>query len=357
VATALVIGSTGYIGSRLIAQLVRDGHDVIATARDVGKLERFDFASSVRGIQLDAHDAASCRQSFTEATAAAGRVDVVYYLIHSIGDDDFAVEDLQAARNVIAAASAAGAGRVVYLGGFVPDGEELSDHLESRADVGDALSRSPVDLVWLRAAVILGAGSTSYELVRYLAERLPVVPMPRWMRHIVAPIAVDDVLRYLVAAADPAVLPRGSYDISNGETLTYADVIKRYAQVRGLHRAWLDVRWVRPGLAAPVVARLTPIPGDLVADLVQSLANSMSSDDHRIRRYVPDPPDGLTSLTDAIERAALEPSFVPAGVLATADPLQLTDTDPDWAGGDAFRRGRGPAGPRVQPPVPDNSAS
>ena len=330
--TALVVGSSGYVGSRLIAPLTRAGLDVVATARDVAKLDRFDFPNSVRRVPLDAGSTESCRAAFAEA----GHIDVAYYLIHSIGEDDFAERDLRDARTFIAAAEQAGVGRVVYLGGFVPAGEDLSEHLDSRADVGEALSRTTVELVWLRAAVILGAGSTSYELVRYLAERIAVVPMPSWMQHAVAPIAIDDVLRYLVAAAGP--LPAGSYDISNGERLTYADVIRRYAEVQGLRRLWLPMPGVSPKLAGPVVAELTPIPKDLVVDLVASLMNTMDADESRIRELVPDPPGGLTTLDAAIERAAIDDGFEARGVCATDDPLQLTDTDPEWAGGDAYRK-------------------
>ena len=335
--TALVAGSSGYVGSRLIPALERAGHRVVATARDAGSLDRFDFPDTVQRVDLDANDAESCRAAF----AAAGQVDVAYYLIHSIGGDDFADRDQDAAQTFIDAAARAGVTRVVYLGGFVPQGEELSEHLDSRADVGDALDETSVDLVWLRAAVILGAGSTSYELVRYLAERLPVLPLPIWMRHPVAPIAVDDVLRYLVASADTARVPAGHYDIFNGETMTYADLIKTYAAANGRRRWWVRLRGISPGFAAPVVSRLTPIPQALVADLVESLANTMSSQDTSIREHVPDPEGGLTTLAEAIDRACIEPGFVPHGVYATTDPLRLTDSDPDWAGGDEFRETHG----------------
>ena len=331
--TALVAGSSGYVGSRLVAALVRGGIDVVATARDAKKLSRFDFPETVQRLSLDVGDADGPARAFEEA----GPVDVAYYLIHSIGDADYADRDVRDATTFIAAAAAAGVTRVVYLGGFVPKGEELSEHLESRADVGTALGSTSVELVWLRAAIILGSGSTSYELLRYLAERVPVVPMPAWMQNDVSPIAVDDVLRYLVAAAAPGLLPAGSYDVSSGEVLTYADVIRRYAAATGLHRFWLPLPGISPAIAGPIVAELTPIPRDLVIDLVQSLANSMGSDDARIRRIVADPPAGLTTLEAAIARAAVPQGFVARGVCATEDPLQLTTTDPRWAVGDGYR--------------------
>ena len=329
---AVVVGSSGYVGSRLVAALVREDHEVVATARDVKKLGKFDFPEGVRHLPLDVSDADSCRDAF----AAAGPVDVAYYLVHSIGDANFAERDLQDARNFAAAAEVAGVGRIVYLGGFVPSQEELSEHLQSRAEVGKALGATSVELVWLRAAIVLGAGSTSYELLRYLAERVPVIPLPSWMQHDVVPIAVDDVLRYLVAAAD--TIAPGSYDISNGEKLTYADVIKRYVEANGLTRVWLPMPGIAPSIAGPIIAELTPIPRELVVDLVHSLSNNMGSDDTRIRELVPDPPEGLTTLDEAIVRAAVPKGFVAQGVWATKDPLQLTTTDPKWAGGDDYRR-------------------
>lgn len=334
--TTLVAGSSGYVGARLVAALVAAGHDVVATARDPAKLDGFDWPATVGRLALDVSSAAECDRAFAEA----GRVDVAYYLIHSIGDADFAERDLQDARSFAKAAEGHGVGRIVYLGGFVPGGEQLSEHLSSRADVGRALGETGVPLVWLRAAVILGAGSTSYELIRYLAERVAVVPMPTWIEQRVSPIAIDDVLRYLVAAGDPGLVPAGAYDISNGESLTYADVIKRYAEVNGLRRVWLPLPAVSTTLAAPVVAELTPIPKELVIDLVHSLANSMEAAESRIRSLVADPAGGLTTLDDAIVRAAVGADFVPAGVCASADPLQLTATDPPWAGGDAYRKAR-----------------
>lgn len=331
---ALIIGSSGYVGSRLVAHLAAAGHDVTATARNLDKLARFDFPDSVRPVRMDVTSAQSCRSALDQVP----HVDVAYYLVHSIGGDDFAERDLDSANTFAAAATGAGVARIVYLGGFVPAGEELSEHLESRADVGEALNSTAVDLVWLRAAVILGAGSTSYELIRYLAERLPIIPLPKFMTHPVAPIAVDDVLGYLTAAADPDVVPPGHYDISNGESLTYSDLIRQYAEHQHLRRWWVPLPFISAGLAAPLVSMLTPIPRDMVADLVQSLRNTMDSHDHAIRDLVPDPPAGLTVLSTAIDRASTSEGFKARGVSESPDPLQLTTTDPRWAGGDAYRK-------------------
>lgn len=320
----VVTGASGYIGSRLVVALDRAGLEVVATARDTGKLDAFDWPADVVELPLDVSDAESCRR----ALADAGPVDVAYFLVHSIGEGDFAAQDLDSARHFATAAAEAGVGRIVYLGGFVPHDEHLSEHLESRSEVGDALAGAGVDLVWLRAAVILGGGSTSYELIRHIADRVPVVPLPSWMDHPVSPIAVDDVLHYLVAAADPTRLPAGAYEISNGERPTYAQLIKTYARGAGLRRLWVPFPPVPPKLVATIASWLTPLPRELTADLVMSLPNSMDSHDDRIRGFVPDPPGGLTTSRDALRRARAGRG---GGTVAGPDPLLRVGTDPDWS--------------------------
>ena len=286
--SCLVTGASGYVGSRLVVALAEAGHHVVATARDADKLQTFDWPDGVGRRELDVTDPAS----ISRALASAPEVEVAYFLVHSIGEGDFAQADLDSARSFAAAAGEAGIGRIVYLGGFVPDGEHLSEHLESRADVGDALGADAgVELVWLRAAVILGAGSTSFELVRHIADRYPVIALPTWMNNPMTPIAIDDVLYYLTAAADRLLLPAGAYDISNGERVSYADLLKAYSRSSGLRRAWVPFPPVPPRWVAAIASRLTPLPRELTADLITSLPNTMTSRDHRIRDLVPDPPD------------------------------------------------------------------
>lgn len=337
---ALVTGAGGYVGSRLVSALHRDGVEVVASARDPRRLTPFDWPAEVRTVALDVRDEQSC----TQALHTSGPVDIAYYLVHAIGAESYAETDRLAARTFGAAAGVAGVRRLVYLGGFVPDGESLSEHLDSRAEVGETLQRSGIGTVWLRAAVILGAGSTSYELIRYLADRLPVIPTPAWMRHVVQPIAITDVLGYLLASRDPAAVPAGAYDIAGEETLAYEDLLRTYVDVAGLRRAWLPVRGVTPGLAAPLVSGLTPVPAALVRDLVQSLTNSMGSGRPSIRDLVADPPAGLVGVREGLERAGAvhrRPDGTLPGVHAATDPMQLTATDPTWAGGDRLRQGHG----------------
>lgn len=328
---ALVTGATGYVGSRLVSALRSAGIEVLASARNPGKLSRFDFPDGVQPVELDVLDVDSVRSALRDH----GRIDVAYYLVHAIGEGDFAEDDLEAARTFGREARRADVGRIVYLGGFVPGNEELSEHLDSRRQVGTALTESGVAVVWLRAAVIIGAGSTSYELIRHLADRLPIVPIPRWMRQPVEPIAIDDVLHYLIAAAADQV-PAGSYDITGPDTVSYRDLLGQYVTAAGLHRVLLPVPWVSTGLAGAVIGRIIPLPAPLVTDLIDSLDNTMVGDNRGIRSVVPDPDGGLTRTAEAMARAQVRSDINRGGiegVTATPDPLRLAPTDPSWAGG------------------------
>ncbi|RZT26025.1 uncharacterized protein YbjT (DUF2867 family) [Mycobacterium sp. BK558] len=330
----LVTGATGYIGSRLVTALLADGHDVVAASRDPGRLADFGWHDRVSTVALDAHDEDSARQAFADA----GPVDVVYYLVHGIGQPDFREADNRAAANVAAAAKAAGVRRIVYLGGFVPespDGGPLSEHLTSRAEVAHALQiDGGPDVVWLGAAIVLGAGSTSFEMLRYVADRFLVLPMPEWSANPIDPISIRDVLYYLVAAADETV-PAGSYDIRGPETTTYGDLLRTYARIAGIWRAPVPVYGIDTSLVSMVTGVVLPVPGGLASDLVESLDFPMMATNDGLDGVVPEPPGGRTSVEDAIRAAVTSPRRRPVDKLA--DPHHLADTDPDWAGGDALR--------------------
>ncbi|WP_156734783.1 MULTISPECIES: NAD(P)H-binding protein, partial [unclassified Mycobacterium] len=211
----LVTGATGYVGSRLVTALLADRHHVVAATRKPERLRRFGWFDDVTPVTLDAADPASTRAAFADA----GHVDVVYYLVHAIGQPGFRDADNAAAANLAAAARDAGVRRIVYLGGFVPADEVLSEHLTSRAEVAEALTvPGGAELVWLGAAMIIGAGSTSFEMMRYVGDRFPLLPVPSWMDNPIDPISIRDVLHYLVAAADPGLLPAGAYDIAGPDT-------------------------------------------------------------------------------------------------------------------------------------------
>lgn len=328
----LVTGATGYVGSRLVAALVRDGHDVVVASRNVSRLADFGWFDDVSPVFLDAADPDSVASAF----GVAGSVDVVYYLVHGIGQADFRDADNRAAHNVATAAKDAGVRRIVYLGGFVPDGDVLSEHLASRAEVAEALTvDGGPDVVWLGAAIIIGAGSTSFELLRYVGDRFLLIPMPPWANNGLDPISVRDVIYYLVAAADGERVPAGSYDIRGPETTTYGDLLLTYARLSDKWRAGVPVPNVDMRLVSQVAALFVPVPGGLAADLVESLDFPMTASNNGLRDLVPDPPGGLVTIEEAVQLSLASRRQRPVDHLA--DPHHLADTDPDWAGGDILR--------------------
>lgn len=325
--TAFVTGASGYIGSRLVAALVKDGDDVVVGSRTPTRLTNFDWYDDVRAVRLDVTSADSCAEALS-----SGDIDVAYYLVHAIGESGYRATDLASARHFAEAAKAAGVRRIVYLGGFVPEGEKLSEHLASRAEVGEALTIDGIEVVWLRAAIVVGAGSTSFEMIRYLADRLPVLPLPSWLSKPVQPIAVDDVVHYLVATASSDV-PAGAYDIAGPEILPYKDLVFAYVHAADLHRLGIPTPGIPTKLAALVIGRLIPVPGLLADDLVQSLVNSMTASENRISEFVPEPEGGLTGVDDAMRRSLLG-AATPRGLGKTPDSLRLVDSDAEWTGGD-----------------------
>ncbi len=332
----LVTGATGYVGSRLVTALLANQHQVVAASRNPERLNRFGWFADVAAVTLDASDPVSAQA----ALDAAGPVDVIYYLVHAIGQRDFRDADQVAAANVAAAARDAGVRRIVYLGGFVPADEALSEHLTSRAEVADALTvEDGPELVWLGAAMIIGAGSTSFEMMRYVGDRFPLMPIPDWMANPIDPISIRDVLHYLVAAADAAQVPAGAYDICGPDTTSYRELLQTYARISGRWHAAVPVGGVVDiALASLITGVALPVPPGLAADLVESLDHPMVASVSGLRDRVPDPPGGLLAVDDAIALAsANQANRRPLSVNALADPHHLADTDPAWAGGDALR--------------------
>jgi len=333
---ALVTGATGYIGGRLVPELLRAGFRVRAMARHPDRLQGRDWFEDVEVVQADAQDA-------DQIAAAMDGVDVAYYLIHSLGSGPtFEQRDRSTARAFAVAAREAGVGRIVYLGGMHPESEDLSPHLESRREVGDILLACGVPTVVLQAAVIIGSGSASFEMMRYLTERLPAMVAPKWLDNRIQPIAVRDVLRYLVGAAD---IPRDvsrTFDIGGPDVLTYRQMMQRYAAVAGLPpRVIRTVPVLTPKLASLWVGLVTPVPGGLAKPLVESLIHEVVAKENDIRRYVPDPPEGLLGFDRAVEIALQRVrEFEVATTWSSASPEHAPSDplpeDPDWAGGSLY---------------------
>lgn len=328
----LVTGATGYVGSRLVTALLADGHHVTVASRSPERLGDFGWIDDVTPVLLDAADP----ETISSAFVVAGPIDVVYYLVHGIGQPGYREADNAAAANVARAAKEAGVQRIVYLGGFVPEGDDLSEHLTSRAEVAEALTiDGGPDVVWLGAAIIIGSGSTSFEMLRAVGDRFLLIPMPPWANNPLDPISISDVLYYLVAAADSARVPAGSYDIRGPETTTYGDLLLTYARVSGLWRSGVPVPDVNMELVSQVAALFVPVPRALAADLVQSLDFPMTASNDGLAGLVPEPPGGPVGIEDAIKLSLSGHRRLPVDRLA--DPHHLADTDPAWAGGDVTR--------------------
>ncbi|WP_104529143.1 SDR family oxidoreductase [Blastococcus saxobsidens] len=334
--TCLVTGATGYVGGRLVPELLAAGHRVRVLSRSPERLRDHPWAGDVEVVRADAGDPVAV------AEACRG-VDVVYYLIHALGGGpSFGGADRRTARVMADAARRAGVRRLVHLGALAPEDEELSPHLRSRAEVAEILLGSGVPTVVLRAAVVLGSGSASFEMLRYLTERLPVMVTPRWVHSRIQPIAIRDVLRYLVACAQlPAAVHR-CFDIGGPDVMDYAEMMQRYAHVAELpRRRIVPVPLFSPSLSSHWVGLITPVPAGIARPLVESLRNTVVCAEHDIARYVPDPPGGLLGFDDAVRLAvqrvrdsAVTTRWASASVPgAPSDPLP---TDPDWAGGTLY---------------------
>ncbi|WP_329377397.1 SDR family oxidoreductase [Streptomyces sp. NBC_01716] len=335
----LVTGATGYIGGRLVPELLDAGHRVRCLARTPEKLRDHVWAGRAEVVRGDVTDAGSVGD-------AMRGIDVAYFLVHSLGTGSgFERTDREAARIFAEQAHAAGVRRIVYLGGLAPVGvpeRNLSPHLRSRTEVGRILLGSRVPTTVLRAAVIIGSGSASFEMLRYLTERLPVMVTPSWVRSRIQPIAVRDVLRHLVGSARmPADVSR-AFDIGGPDVLTYLEMMHSYAAVAGLRRRLIvPVPVLTPALSSQWIGLVTPVPPSIARPLAESLRHEVVCHENDIARYVPDAPGGPLGFEEAlalalrrIQDAQVTTRWSSASVPgAPSDPLP---TDPDWAGGSLY---------------------
>lgn len=287
----LVTGATGFVGGALVPELVTAGHDVVAMTRDAST---FDPPPGVTVVEGDLLEAATLEGVFTD-------VDAAFYLVHSLqAGEAFAERDRQAAQNFTRAASAAGVQRVVYLGGLGETGEGLSEHLQSRREVESVLAEGDFALTTLRAAIIIGAGSASFRMVRQLAGRLPVMITPKWVRTPCQPIAIQDVVAYLVRVLEEPDTAGETYEIGGPDVLTYQEMLSRTAAHLGSHPLIIPVPVLSPKLSVYWVDLVTDVPKRVAHPLVYGLKNPVVVTDDRIRELVP---VQLTSFDDAVQTA------------------------------------------------------
>ncbi len=335
---ALVLGATGYIGGRLVPRLIAAGYRVRVLVRDAGRLAAFDWGDDVEVVEGSATQTAAVAE-------ACDDVDVLYYLIHSMGQGkDFEAADLEAAHTVAQAAQASVSpvGRIVYLGGLHPEGVDLSPHLRSRVAVGELFLHSGVPTLELQAGVVIGSGSASFEMIRHLTDVLPYMPAPKWVRNRIQPIAVRDVLHYLLGAARVAPEVNRAVDIGGPDVLRYGQMMNGYAAEAGLpQRAIAPLPVLTPGLASHWVGVVTPVPRSIARPLIASLQHECVMDDHDIDALIPRPADGLTGYRRAValalgrvEADTVETSWQDAEV--TGIPSDPLPSDPDWAGRTVF---------------------
>lgn len=324
----LVTGATGYIGGRLVPSLLEAGYRVRVLARDPARLGGRTWASQVEVVRGDVLEPESL-------PAAMEGVNAAYYLIHSMSSgEDFHQRDQTAAENFGQAAEAAGVDRIVYLGGLGDPQADLSRHLRSRQETGEALRRSGIPVTEFRAAIIVGAGSVSFEMVRYLTERLPVMVCPRWVYTRIQPIAIRDVLAYLVASLESEHSRGRVIEIGGRDVLTYGEMMLGYAEVRGLQRMLLPVPVLTPQLSSYWVHWVTPIPAKIARPLIEGLRNEVIVRKPDAREIFPgiEPLDYHTAVgqaLDSLEAGQLETSWSDALATTQGDtqPGQFTFQD------------------------------
>jgi len=277
----LVTGATGYIGGRLVGELLNSGYRVRCMVRDPQRLQGRSWAQQVEIVAGDVLSPETLPPALSGVTLA-------YYLIHSMmGGADFHEKDQRAARNFALAARDASVQRLVYLGGLGDPQSELSEHLRSRQETGDALREAGIPVTEFRAAVIVGSGSLSFEMIRYLTERLPAMICPRWVYTRTQPISIHNVLAYLVAAMDTPECSGQIIEIGGADVVTYGGMMVGYARARGLKRWMVPVPVLTPRLSSYWVHLVTPIPAAMAQPLIQGLRNENVVQDDAARRIFP----------------------------------------------------------------------
>ncbi len=325
----LVTGATGYVGGRLVPRLVREGHVVRCLVRNPAKLHGAEWVDNAQIV------AGSIGGPLDEAM---NDIDVAVFLVHRIGQgSDWAKEETRDAENFRRAAQRAGVSRIVYLGGMGADSSGLSEHLSSRHSVGKTLRDGPIPVCELRAAMIIGSGSASFEMLRYLVEVLPIMVTPKWVKTKCQPIAISDVLDYLMKAIGSVNALNGVYEIGGPDVVSYAQMMALYADIAGLtRRRLLPVPLLTPRLSSHWVGIVTPVPASLARPLVDSLVNEVVVRDTKTIDEMGPP---QRTLREAIQLAlgVSERGETPT-TFSNADMniFHSYETDPSWAGGTVF---------------------
>lgn len=325
----LVTGATGYIGGRLVPELLERGHEVVCAARTPSKLDDRPWRDQVEVAEFDVFDPPSL-------DAAIAGCDAVYFLIHSMdGEDDFAARDRKAAANVRGAAAAAGVERIVYLGGLGREDDDLSEHLRSRHEVGRVLAEGPVPVTELRAAIIIGSGSASFEMLRNLVEVLPVMTTPKWVSTRVQPIGVRDMVHYLAEVLEVEEAAGRVIGVGGPDVMTYQELMQVYGEVAGLGRRLIvPVPVLTPGLSSLWIGLVTPLPSGLARPLVESLVNEVVVEDDLADRLMP---HETLPFRETVRRALEQVRGVEVEAAdETPPPEHPRPDDPAWSGGRLF---------------------
>jgi uncharacterized protein YbjT (DUF2867 family) len=328
----LVTGASGYVGGRLVTALLADGADVRVFVRDANKAQSHSWANQVEIATGNASDFQSTKDALTGVHTA-------YYLLHSINlGPNFDEIESAMARNFAKAAQSCGVSQIVYLGGINND-EKTSKHLTSRANTGKELATTSVPVLELRAGIIIGSGSASFEMLRHLTHRLPVMTTPKWVSNKTHPIAIRDVLWYLRNCAKLEKPVGGVFDIGGPEVLTYADMMQKFAKLSGLRkRLIIRVPVLTPKLSSLWIGFVTPVPTSLARPLVGSLISEVVADPKKsIDKLIPKPAEGLIDVDGAVTLAL---SNVSSNTVSTrwsdatlpTAPWQKAQSDPEWAG-------------------------
>ena len=284
----LVTGATGYIGGRLVPQLLAKGYRVRCLVRDPKRLRGRGWEDQVEVVAGDVLDEATLGPALQGCQAG-------FYLVHSMGAGEGLFEDCdhKAAANFARAAAAAGFSRIIYLGGLGRRSERLSKHLESRHQVGDVLREGSVPVTELRAAMIIGSGSASFEMIRALVSKLPIMVCPRWVSNRTQPIAIRSVLAYLIGCLENPQTAGHVYDIGGPDVLTYKEMMSRFAKVLGRKRWIVVVPVLTPRLSAYWVNMVTPVPASIAFPLIEGLKSETICEDHSIQEMVHVEPVGF----------------------------------------------------------------